>query len=442
MGLKELPFMVQEPSVTKEVSDEVAGSQITEPEQETEPGQDKADLDVFPLDSASDSIEVTSNERQEDTPDAPKEEIPSDIVTQTAQLPETPSFLEQDRGSIGETLPPEPQTPPQNTGLDTKNTSVDLPRDADDEKNGATLEREMTTLGTNDTLPNGEMDQSMSETAPVLSQDKFGNIGGLEISPQTSPMRITQKDPPAPLVSDVTETEEFVELPIHAMSLRPAIEQFAGPFVEAGDKPVLSIVLIDDQNYRLDPTVLEAIPLPVTFAVPSETPADKSLMRYYRNQGFEVVALVDYPVGAKAQEVEVVLSAALGNITDSVAVMEWTSGTVQETREISTHTGDILETTGHGLLLYEKGLNTGLQYALKIGVPAKTIYRALDNDDEDERTLRRFLDGAAFRARQEGHAIVVAHARAITLSALTFWSLQERSNSVVKVPLSQVLLLK
>jgi polysaccharide deacetylase 2 family uncharacterized protein YibQ len=226
------------------------------------------------------------------------------------------------------------------------------------------------------------------------------------------------------------------------MTLKPAIEQYAEPFVEAGDKPVLSIVLIDDQNYRLDPTVLEAIPLPVAFAVPAETPADKSLMRYYRNQGFEVVVLVDYPIGAKAQDVEVVLSAALGNITDSVAVMEWTSGTVQASREVSTHTGDILETTGHGLLLYEKGLNTGLQYALKIGVAAKTIYRALDNDDEDERTMRRFLDGAAFRARQEGHAIVVAHARALTLSALTFWSLQEWSNSVVKVPLSQALLLK
>ena len=103
---------------------------------------------------------------------------------------------------------------------------------------------------------------------------------------------------------------------------------------------------------------------------------------------------------------------------------------------------DILQKTGHGLILYEKGLNTGLQYAMKIGVPAKTIYRMLDNQQEDEKAIRRFLDSAAFRARQHGHAIVVGHVRAITLSALAFWNLQERSKSIVKVPLSQVLLFK
>ena len=65
---------------------------------------------------------------------------------------------------------------------------------------------------------------------------------------------------------------------------------------------------------------------------------------------------------------------------------------------------------------------------MKIPAPAKTIYRALDNQQKDERTILRFLNGAAFRARQQRTTNIVAHARAITLSAFTFWNQQERSN--------------
>jgi polysaccharide deacetylase 2 family uncharacterized protein YibQ len=264
----------------------------------------------------------------------------------------------------------------------------------------------------------------------------------LDIGRQNQPINKSPDDLSMPLVDGIPYREEFVELPVSTMILQPAIQKYGAPAVDTAGKPVISIVLIDDQNHRLAPSILEAIPLPVAFAVPSETTAHKSLMRYYRNQGFEVVALVDYRAGAKAQDVEVVLSSVLANITDAVAVMESVAGTVQMSRETSTQTSDILKKTGHGLILYEKGLNTGLQYAMKIGVPAKTIYRMLDNQQEDEKAIRRFLDGAAFRARQHGHAIVVGHVRAITLSALAFWNLQERSKSIVKVPLSQVLLFK
>ena len=111
--------------------------------------------------------------------------------------------------------------------------------------------------------------------------------------------------------------------------------------MDALGKTMISIVLIDDENHRFDPSILGTIPLPITFAVPSETPADKSLMRYYINQGFQVVALVDYPWGAKVEDIEVVLSSVLENISDAVAVMEWQSGMVQKSREISTRIIDL-----------------------------------------------------------------------------------------------------
>ena len=67
---------------------------------------------------------------------------------------------------------------------------------------------------------------------------------------------------------------------------------------------------------------------------------------------------------------------------------------------------------------------------MKISAPAKTIYRALDNQQKDERTIPRFLNCAAFWTRQQRYAIVGDHARALTLSAFTFWNRQERSKCI------------
>ena len=53
--------------------------------------------------------------------------------------------------------------------------------------------------------------------------------------------------------------------------------------------------------------------------------------------------------------------------------------------------------------------------------------------------MRRFLDQAAFKARQEGAVVMMGRLRADTVSALLLWGLQDRATSVAMVPISVVL---
>ena len=94
--------------------------------------------------------------------------------------------------------------------------------------------------------------------------------------------------------------------------------------------------------------------------------------------------------------------------------------------------------------MYEKGLNSIVQKAHKLAIPVGVIYRNLNQSGSDSRKVRRFLDGAAFRARQSGAnsaVVVTASLRPETLGALLIWSMQDRSKSVTLAPLSQALTL-
>ncbi len=74
-------------------------------------------------------------------------------------------------------------------------------------------------------------------------------------------------------------------------------------------------------------------------------------------------------------------------------------------------------------------------------MPAGLVFRELDNDGQKPDVIRRFLDNAAFKARQErGGVILLGHARPETLQALIEWSLGNRAKSVAMAPVSAVLL--
>ena len=86
-----------------------------------------------------------------------------------------------------------------------------------------------------------------------------------------------------------------------------------------------------------------------------------------------------------------------------------------------------------------KGLNTGQALALREGVPSATVFRDFDGEGQDPRVMRRFLDQAAFKARQEGPVVMLGRLRADTVSALLLWGLQDRASSVELVPVSAIL---
>ena len=99
-----------------------------------------------------------------------------------------------------------------------------------------------------------------------------------------------------------------------------------------------------------------------------------------------------------------------------------------------------LASDGRGLVTKSQGLNSALREAESEGVPAGVIYRDLDGDGQDARVIRRFLDQAAFRARQNDGVILLARMRQETIDALDAWNEANRAGQVALAPLSTVLL--
>ncbi|SFD99508.1 polysaccharide deacteylase family 2 protein [Roseivivax sediminis] len=252
--------------------------------------------------------------------------------------------------------------------------------------------------------------------------------------------RLTDRDDAVPVHRpgddpDVPENAPEAE----AEESGPPIERYAAPAVEAGDRPRMSVILIDDAGGPLGPQAVGAFPFPVSFAVDPALPDASERMAAYREKGFEVLALAGVPEGAAASDVEVALEAAFSALPQSVGVLEAPGSMLQGWRAVSDQLTEVLNDTGHGLVMLPNGLNTAQQLAARAGVPSGTVFRDFDGDGQDPTVQRRFLDQAAFRARQDGPVIMLGRLRADTLSALLLWSLQDRASQVALVPVSQIL---
>ena len=223
---------------------------------------------------------------------------------------------------------------------------------------------------------------------------------------------------------------------------RPVVA-FAADFENPDDKPLLSVVLIDDGT---GPTAgaagiaaLRSFPYPISFAVDSTLNDAAERMALYRVEGFEVLAIVDLPEGAEPRDAETSLSATLTQMDEAVAVLEGMNGGLQGNKDVADQVTAYLARSGHGLVTQDKGLNTMPKLALKEGVPAAPIFRDFDSKGQTATVIRRFLDQAAFKAGQEGAVIMLGRLRPDTITALLLWGLQDRAGQVAIAPVSAVL---
>ena len=68
------------------------------------------------------------------------------------------------------------------------------------------------------------------------------------------------------------------------------------------------------------------------------------------------------------------------------------------------------------------------------------MFRDFDNKGQSAVVMRRFLDQAAFKARQQpGGVVMVGRLQAETISALLLWGLQDRATRVALAPISALL---
>jgi len=218
----------------------------------------------------------------------------------------------------------------------------------------------------------------------------------------------------------------------------PPIKANAEAFDNPDDRPLMSIVLIDDAD-GIGAEALADFPYPLSFAVNPTDPDAAEKMARHRAAGFEVVALVDLPDDATAQDAEVNLSVWLGDLPQVVALMEGTGTGIQGNRDLSDHVTAIVSDRELGLIMQSRGLNTAFKLAARDNVPAALVFRDFDGAGQTPAVMRRFLDQAAFRAGQQGGVIMLGRLRPDTISALLLWGLQDRASRVALAPVSAIL---
>ena len=223
-----------------------------------------------------------------------------------------------------------------------------------------------------------------------------------------------------------------------ATAPRPVVAN-AEPLENPEGKPVMAIVLVDVGDTSVDPDALSGFPYPLSIAVSTLDPEVGEKAAMYRAKGFEVLAMVDIPGAATASDVEVALSAHLSVMPEAVGVMEGLGDGLQGTKVVSDQVAGMLAQSGHGLVMFPKGLNTAQKLAAKDGVPSATVFRDFDGKGQSAVVMRRFLDQAAFKAGQEDGVIMLGRLREETVAALLVWGLQDRARTVALAPVSAAL---
>lgn len=283
-------------------------------------------------------------------------------------------------------------------------------------------------------IPTEDPPKRITLSKPGEAVDDSPRIG-------TPATRLTERDDPAKIAGEPAgELTGEVSGAADDMAAETPLTAFAAPFENPDAKPLMSIVLIDRGDGAIGLDALAAFPYPLSFAVDVTSPEAKQRMERYRAAGFDVLALTDIPQGATAGDTETLLRAGLRELPEVVGVMEGDGSGLQSGKAISDSVSAVLQETGHGAVFFAQGLNTAQKLARKNGVAAVSVFRDFDSNGQTATVMRRFLDGAAFKARQTPEGVVmVGRLQAETISALLLWGLQDRATRVALAPISAVL---
>ncbi|WP_083097608.1 divergent polysaccharide deacetylase family protein [Pseudophaeobacter leonis] len=221
---------------------------------------------------------------------------------------------------------------------------------------------------------------------------------------------------------------------LEASDLAP-FEANAQAFVAFDDRPLMSIVLIDDAA-AIGAEALAEFPYPLTFAIDPDDPKATEKMQARRDAGFEVLILADLPREAAPQDAETSLAVWMERLPQAVGFLEGVETGFQGNRPLADQMVTAMKASGYGMVTQNSGLNTVQKLALRDGMPSGVVFRDFDGAGQNPRAIRRFLDQAAFRARQEGSVIMLGRLRPETISALLLWGLQDRASQVGLAPVS------
>lgn len=374
-------------------------------------------------------------------PEAPKtDETPPEIAAVPAPpeggaAPTAPGVPAPSAESDPE-ISTEPATPPQETSA--KSADQEPPAAGAPPASGDSETPAKPALPRVAALPQASPGAEEGQTGSAQEGEPQGEEPQARPGFGTPVVPLTERNGGSSLVGTAPEPETVGASEPTAAPAMSALDRFSVPFNDPGDRPLMSILLIDETG-SIGAEALREFPYPLSFAVDPSDPEAARKMAAYRDAGFEVTLLANLPAAATAQDAEVSLAVWMETLPEIVAIVEGTGSGIQGNRALSDQVAAIAGSAGMGLVTQSNGLNTVQKLALRNGVPATVVFRDFDGAGQTPTVMRRFLDQAAFRAGQEGAVIMLGRVQPDTISALLLWGLQDRAQRVALAPLSAVL---
>jgi uncharacterized protein len=418
-------------SAASDTSDTPVASDTSDPPGETDGAAPEADPDTGADDTGTAEAETSPALGME--VEAAGDEAGEEAADEQSEAPDAP---ESPVADAADAAPPPGSTAGSESGAgEDPDAEAEPAPEASSDDESAVAEPEAP--------PRDETAEVQAEPAPAPEQTP-------EPAPEAAPADETAmaepgSDPDAPASPVVTGRLPAIGADAadgdqtSAPARASALERNAVAFTAPDDLPLMALLLLDTAAERAAFADLGALPFPVSVAVDASALDAAEAIAFYRDQGLEVVTILPLPEGATAADIEINLEAYAPLLEDSVAAMAEAGLGFQALGDGAVQLAVNLAETGHGFVSYPAGLNTGHKAAQKEGVRAGLVFRDLDAEGQAGPVIRRFLDNAAFRARNEEQVIVVARTREETVQALLEWSLGTRAASVTLAPISAVL---
>ncbi|WP_175500674.1 divergent polysaccharide deacetylase family protein [Litoreibacter janthinus] len=220
-----------------------------------------------------------------------------------------------------------------------------------------------------------------------------------------------------------------------------ALRNFRAPVAGIEGKSLFGVILIDSGEDGIPREDLMKLSVPVTIAIDPTQPDAAQIMESYRAAGIEVVAIAnELPTASAPGDVAVAVEAYFNILNQAVGLMDPLDGRIQSNRTLLQPVLGAIRNSGHGLITYDRGLNTAQQAARREDIPAATVFRVLDADREESPKIKRYLDRAAFNANRDGAVVVVGRSYSETVKAIVEWVLEKKEAGVAMVPVSAVML--
>jgi polysaccharide deacetylase 2 family uncharacterized protein YibQ len=367
-------------------------------------------------------------------PDAPQVDAPESDPRQGAA--ETALTVAEPGAAAGPSLgaPPAAETPasPSGDSTDTPATKVAPP----DVPQASGVEGEMPGPGTGDS--DAPYVGGGDPVRPDLQSPALGEVGRGDRPRQAG--QDAGNGAPADRDTGAVDdrpTEAAPDPGTEAPGL-PALRAHAAPAAGPDGLPTMAIVLIDAGQMAAGPALVASLPFPVTVAIDPAADGAAELLAAYRAEGVEAVIRARLPEGATPQDVEVALEGSFADLSETVALLDIDAGSLGS-REATEQMMQILAEAGRGYLSRDRELNTAGRLAEQAGVPATTIFRDLDGAGQDASAIRRLVDRAAARARQDGGVVLLGRLRPDMVTALINWGNDKRAVDLAQVPGSAVL---